>query len=160
MSVNPANPANHPHASLSTVTRKAVGRALRLAIHPEADDAGRAFWIGYAKGAADMDSFWPRVACKAHELGPEIDAATQAAWAALNHSVEGFSNTDIQQRLAALGIQIPLNNVATLRQVAVQYLDEHKCASDLHDDHRAAGTDVRDGAGLSHDDLHRGGGLL
>ena len=82
------------------------------------------------------------------------DGCDQAAWSRLTNGLETLSTGQIQQRLAAEGIEISLDGAADLKiDAALQRPHAVVAAVDPHNENARAAVDMGDGSGLLHDKL-------
>ena len=74
-------------------------------------------------------------------------AGLEAAWAALPDNIERLSFAEVQQFLAAQGVQITTHTIANSQVDAVlQFKDREVATVNLNDEHAAHAVDVSDGS--------------
>lgn len=110
------------------------------------------FWQGAASAAEDIiNGYALRMAVNdARKLADQEQASLETAWAALPVSVKHLTMADVQQLLAAQGIESAADLVAHRDIGAGQVLknDEVAPIAELQDEHAQARADVGNGTGL------------
>lgn len=108
------------------------------------------FWQGYTKALSDaLAGAGQAMAAKDAPSGYEPPAHLKAAWAALPECVEALTIAEVQQLLAAQGIEVATESVTDLNVLRGQELkDAEVTAVHLDDEHAAAVVDGDDGTGL------------
>lgn len=111
------------------------------------------FWQGYTKALSDaLAGAGQAVAAKDAPSGYEPPAHLKAAWAALPECVEALTIADVQQLLAAQGIEVATESVTDLNVLRRQELKNTEVAAvHLDDEHAAAVVNGDDGTGLHGD---------
>lgn len=112
-------------------------------------ETGFSFWRGYLSALKDLSN--PSTAWAAQRdaslSGYEPPSYLKAAFAALPEDVESLTFTQVQQFLAAKGVEITGDEITHGELNAVQQLENSKgVAIHLDDEHAAAAVDGNDGS--------------
>lgn len=140
---------------IEALRQRALSSLFFTALHTQAPEHESAFqfWSGYLKALKDLGSGCASAAAlrDADRSGYEPPSYLKAAFAALPVGAEFTTVTQVQQFLAAQGVQVPGNAVAYLQADVVQQLEDGKGRPvDLHYEHAAPMVDGCDGAGGAH----------
>ena len=106
-------------------------------------------WRGYLKALLDLSrpNAGKPTLREIASSGYEPPACLQRAWTALPESIERLTLPEVQQFLAAQGVEITRDHVSDRQFKTVLQTESGKVpAADLNDEHPAAGVDVGDDA--------------
>lgn len=132
---------------------QAMARRALIGLMADGLDASLPFWLGYAKALISLaDGTASKLAERDAGLAAQdAHAGFAGAWTRLTEGIEALSSVEVQERLAAEGVQVALDAAATFQINAVKHLEHHVLTVVNGDEYVAAlAVYLNDGAGLSH----------